>query len=66
METETKTVLVDASRAACLPTGYVLVSNAEGLSDNELADLAGFGSRHFGRTVTRHDDGSATVALWND
>lgn len=34
--------------------------------DRELAIAAGYGPRHWGFNVTRHDDGSATVALHND
>lgn len=58
--------VLDASRRNHLPTGYVTVAAPEGAADTELADAAGYGTSHYGYTVTRHDDGTATVALWND
>lgn len=70
METETNTESVarvtDASRANNLPTGHVLVAGVTGSTDHELADLAGYCSRHWGYAVTRHSGDTATVHLWND
>ena len=71
MSTETTTApaelaVLDASRANELPTGYVTVAAPESATEAELAAAAGYGPRHFGRTVVRHIDGTATVALWND
>ncbi|WP_408895900.1 hypothetical protein ACJ5H2_13365 [Nocardioides sp. R1-1] len=67
METETATITVlDASRARRMPTGHVTVTCPSGATDRQLADAAGFGGRHFGFSVSRHDDGTASVALFND
>lgn len=70
METETQTqagpVVIDRTRADNLPTGHVLVGNAAGRDDRELADVAGYCHNHFGYAVTRYEDGTATVHLYND
>lgn len=59
--------VLDDSRRRALPTGYVTTTAPAGATDTELADAAGYSTRHQGFTVTRHpDDGTATVALWND
>lgn len=58
--------VLDSSRQNRMPTGYVTVSAPADATDRELAEVAGYCSRHFGYSVTRHDDGTATVALWND
>lgn len=58
--------VLDASRRDRLPTGYVTVTAPADATDLELAVAAGFDSSHYGYTVTRHDDSTATVALWND
>jgi hypothetical protein len=44
----------------------VTVAAPADATDHELANHAGLCSRHFGYNVTRHDDGTATVCLWND
>lgn len=64
-ELEAIAVLDDRQRNN-LPTGRVRVTAPAGATDAELAAAAGYGSSHFGRHVTRYDDGTATVALWND
>lgn len=49
------------------PTGRVILGgNLEGATDKDLAKAAGYGSQHFGYSVTRHDNGRATVSLYND
>lgn len=58
--------VLDESRTRDLPTGRVTVTCPEGVTDAELADAAGFAPRHFGWDVTRYDDGTALVSLWND
>lgn len=59
--------VIDTSRANQLPTGHVVVEGAEGHSDRELADLAGYGPRHFGFAVSRDPEAdAATVHLHND
>jgi len=63
--TEPVQVLDDTQRHR-LPTGYVTVTTPAGATDQDLTEAAGFAPRHFGAQVTRHDDGTATVALWND
>lgn len=44
----------------------VTVTTAPAVTDLELAQLAGYGPRNFGYDVTRYDDGTAVVSLWND
>ena len=44
----------------------ITVTAPADVTDRDLANAAGYGSRHFGFNVTRHDDGSATVVLHND
>jgi len=68
METETISgpVVLDDSGAKRIPTGYVTVTTPEGVTDRDLADAAGFCSRHWGFTVTRYVDGNAVVALHAD
>lgn len=58
--------VLDDSLRNQLPTGYVTVTAPDGATDAELADAAGYSSSQFGYTVTRHQDHTATVALWND
>lgn len=59
-------VVLDESRKGDLPTGRVTVTAPEGVTDAELAEVAGFAPRHYGFDVTRYDDGTAVVHLWND
>lgn len=59
-------VVIDNCQQHRLPTGYVTVTAPAGYCDRDLADAAGYCGRHFGFTVTRYEDGTATVALWND
>lgn len=59
-------VVLDESKAHDLPTGRVTVTAPEGATDAELAEVAGFSARHYGWNVTRYDDGTAVVHLWND
>ena len=59
-------VVLDESRKSDLPTGRVTVTAPEGVTDAELAEVAGSGPRHYGVNVTRYDDGTAVVHLWND
>lgn len=58
--------MLDATQARRLPTGRVIVTVPAGATDRELADAAGYCWRHLGFMVTRHDDDTATVSLWND
>lgn len=59
--------VIDTSRANQLPTGHVVVEGTEGHSDREVADLAGYCSRHFGFAITRDPEANAaTVHLHND
>lgn len=58
--------VVDASARHNLPTGRVSVEGVDGMTDREVADLAGFCSRHWGYAVDRYDGGTAVVHLWND
>lgn len=44
----------------------VSVTAPGGTTDAELARAAGFNSSHFGYNVTRYDDATASVCLWND
>ena len=64
-EAEFPRVLDDSQRHQ-LPTGRVTVTAPEGFTDRDLAHVAGFNSTHFGVDVTRYDDGTALVSLWND
>ena len=59
-------VVLDETRAGNLPTGRVTVTAPKGVTDAELAEVAGFSPRHYGWNVTRYDDGTAVVCLWND
>ena len=59
-------VVLDDAQANDLPTGRVTVTCPAGVTDAELAEVAGYGPRHFGSSVTRYDDGTAMVLLWND
>lgn len=59
-------VVLDETRVNDLPTGRVTVTCPAGVTDAELAEVAGFGPRHHGWNVTRYDDGTAVVCLWND
>lgn len=58
--------IIDASQANKLPTGRVVIGNARGVDHSDLASLAGYCSRHWGYHVDLHDDGNATVHLYND
>lgn len=58
--------VLDENRRGDLPTGRVTVTCPEGVTDAELAEVAGFCPRHYGWDVTRYDDGTAVVHLWND
>ena len=58
--------VLDESRKGSLPTGRVTVTAPVGVTDAELAEVAGFAPRHFGFDVSRYDDGTAVVHLWND
>ena len=64
-EAEVPRVLDDSQRNN-LPTGRVTVTAPEGFTDRDLAHVAGFNSSHHGVDVTRYDDGTALVSLWND
>jgi hypothetical protein len=68
METETPIITVlDASQRHNLPTGHVAVTAPAGATDRDLADAAGYCSRHWGYAVTRWPlTGTATVHLHND
>lgn len=59
-------VVLDESRKGNLPTGRVTVTAPEGVTGDELAEVAGFCPRHYGVNVTRYGDGTAVVHLWND
>lgn len=59
-------VVLDDSRRHDLPTGRVTVTAPEGFTDKDLAHVAGFTKYHHGVDVTRYDDGTALVSLWND
>ena len=59
-------VVLDETHKGNLPTGRVTVTAPEGVTDAELAEVAGYNPRHFGWDVTRYDDGTAVVHLWND
>lgn len=59
--------VVDDSHRNDLPTGRVLLTCRGGALNGELVAASGYDERrHFGYTLTRHDDGMATVALLND
>lgn len=58
--------ILDERQAHDLPTGRVTVTCPDGVTDAELAEVAGFCPRHYGWNVTRYDDGTAVVHLWND
>lgn len=62
---QTPRVLDDSQRNR-MPTGRVTVTAPEGYTDRDLAQVAGFGKHHHGVDVTRYDDGTALVSLWND
>lgn len=62
----TEVRVLDESRRGNLPTGRVTVTAPDGVTDAELAEVAGFAPRHFGWDVSRYDDGTAVVHLWND
>lgn len=59
--------ILDDSRANHLPTGHVIVGEIPDPppEKGEIATFAGYGARHFGYEVVVHDDGTATVFLWN-
>lgn len=59
-------LILDNTQQHSLPTGRVRLSEVDGFTDRELADLAGYSSSHFGYSVSRDDEGNATVHLWND
>jgi hypothetical protein len=60
-------VVTDSTQADRLPTGHVTLAGVGDASDNELADLAGYSSAHFGYSITRYpDEDAATVHLFND
>ena len=58
--------VLDDSQRNHLPTGRVTVTAPAGYTDKDLAHVAGFTKRHHGVDVTRYDDGTALVSLWND
>jgi hypothetical protein len=59
--------VTDRSQADRLPTGHVHLAHVGETCDNELADIAGYCSAHFGYTVTRYpDEDAAVVHLFND
>lgn len=58
--------VLDARNRSARYTGRVTVAGIAGATDRELAEAAGFGPEHFGFDVTRYDDGTALVSLWND
>lgn len=58
--------VLDARNRDARYTGRVTVAGIDGTTDRELAEVAGFGPEHFGFNVTRYDDGTALVSLWND
>ena len=61
-----RVVVVDDSMRHRNPTGLVTVTAPADATDRELADAAGFCSRHWGYTIDRYSDGTALVSLWND
>lgn len=61
----TITVHWDTARKSML-TDRITVTAPDHVPDIDLARAAGLSSRHFGFNVTRHDAGTATVALHND
>lgn len=66
METETTDAISVLRKYPAGRCDYVTVTAPAGVTDEQLAAAAGFGARHYGRHVERHDDGNATVTLWND
>lgn len=58
--------VLDEKHAKDLPAGRVTVTAPVGVTDDELAEVAGFAPRHFGFNVSRYADGTAVVHLWND
>lgn len=61
-------VVLDATRERQMPVGKVTVAAADmaGFTDRELAEAAGYDTRHFGFDVTRWNEGTALVRLYND
>lgn len=58
--------VLDARARSARYTGRVTLAGIDGHTDRELADVAGYGPEHHGFDVTRYDDGTALVSLWND